>query len=402
MRSNQKDYFLRFACSQTADFIAYHMLSVAVGWQIYDLTHSAMTLGLVGLAQFLPQFVCTLPAGHVADSRDRRSVVMTCQSVQFLMTSVLAWGSLGGWLTEGGILGCAMIMGAARAFVHPSMQSLLPTLVEPALLPRCLAVSASCRQTGIIAGPALGGALYMLGPGTVYLTCALFFVVAVLAMSTIPSAAAASGRERPSIRSVLEGITFIRGKPEVLGAISLDLFSVLLGGATALLPIFARDILATGSLGLGLLRAAPAVGALGMSVYLARRPLRSKVGRSMFVAVAVFGLSTVVFGLSTNFLLSLAALVTLGASDMISVIVRSSLVQLETPDEKRGRVSAVNSIFIGTSNQLGEFESGVTASWFGAAPSVVMGGIGTLLVVGLWIRFFPALLHRDRLAPEKR
>ena len=394
--------FLRFACSQTADFIAYHMLSVAVGWQIYDLSRSPMTLGLVGLAQFLPQFAFTLPAGHAADTRDRRSVARACQALQCLMALILAGGSLGGWLTEEAILGCAMVLGAARAFVHPSMQSLLPTLVEPAILPRCLAIAASCRQTGIIAGPALGGALYLLGPGAVYLTCAAFFAVAVTSMSTIPPTRRPSGREPASVRSVLEGVTFIRSKPEVLGAISLDLFSVLLGGATALLPIFARDILATGSLGLGALRAAPAVGALGMSLYLARRPLASRVGRSMFAAVAVFGLSTVVFGLSTNFLLSLAALTALGASDMISVVIRSSLIQLETPDEKRGRVSAVNSIFIGTSNQLGEFESGVTASWFGAAPAVVLGGIGTLVVVGLWMRLFPTLLHRDRLVREGR
>lgn len=392
--------FLRFACSQTADFIAYHMLSVAVGWQIYDLTQSAMALGLVGLAQFLPQFVCTLPAGHLADTRDRRVVAMCCQAIQLVMALVLAVGSLSGWLTEGAILLCAMILGGARAFVHPSMQSLLPSLVAPEILPRSLAVCASCRQTGIIIGPALGGALYLAGPGAVYLICAAFFLFAVASLSTIASPRGQTRREPASVRSVLEGITYIRSKPEILGAISLDLFSVLLGGATALLPIFARDILHASSFGLGLLRAAPAVGALGMSLYLARRPLQGRVGRTMFAAVAVFGLGTIVFGLSENFLVSLAALATLGASDMISVVIRSTLIQLETPDEKRGRVSAVNSIFIGTSNQLGEFESGVTASWFGAAPAVVIGGVGTLLVVGLWLRFFPALLHRDRLVPD--
>lgn len=391
--------FLRFARSQTADFIAYHMLSVAVGWQIYDLSQSAMTLGLVGLAQFLPQFVCTLPAGHLADTRDRRVVAMCCQSIQLLMALTLALGSLGGWLTEGAILLCAMVLGGARAFVHPSMQSLLPSLVAPEILPRSLAVCASCRQAGIIVGPALGGALYLAGPATVYFVCTAFFLFAAASLAGIAATRRQTRREPASVRSVLEGITYICSKPEILGAISLDLFSVLLGGATALLPIFARDILTTGSLGLGLLRAAPAVGALGMSLYLAKRPLQGRVGRTMFAAVAVFGLGTIVFGLSENFLLSLAALVTLGASDMISVVIRSTLIQLETPDEKRGRVSAVNSIFIGTSNQLGEFESGVTASWFGVAPAVVIGGVGTLLVVGLWMRLFPALLHRDRLVP---
>lgn len=391
--------FLRYVCSQTADFLAYNMLTVAVGWQIYDLTGSAMTLGLVGLAQFLPQFVLTLPGGHVADSRDRRTICVIGLAVQAVVTALLAYGSMGGWLTEELILACAMVLGASRAFVKPAMQSLLPTIVSPAVLPRCLAVASGTREAGVIAGPALGGALYLLGAGTVYLTCAVSFAAAAMAMFLIPPAPRLSGRAPSSMRSVLEGITFIRSKPEVFGAISLDLFSVLLGGATALLPIFARDILAVSSVGLGLLRAAPAVGALGMSLFLARRPLQGRVGRTLFISVAVFGLSTVVFGLSTNFLLSMAALVALGASDMISVVIRGTLVQLETPDEKRGRVSAVNSIFIGTSNQLGEFESGLTASWFGAAPAVVIGGIGTLVVVGLWMRFFPALLRRDRLVP---
>lgn len=393
--------FLRFSCSQTADFIAYHMLSVAVGWQIYDLTQSAFSLGMVGLVQFLPQFVFTLPAGQVVDSRDRRTVAMVCQSLQLAMALVLAMGSLGGWLTESGILVCAMVLGGARAFVMPSMQSLLPSLVEAAMLPKCLAISASCRQTGIIFGPALGGAMYLLGPGVVYGTCVVFFALAVVAMGSIPPAKVSSGREPASIRSVLEGITFIRSKPEVFGAISLDLFSVLLGGATALLPIFAKDILHVGSFGLGMLRAAPAVGALGMSLFLARYPLRNQVGRIMFVAVAVFGVGTIVFGLSESFAVSLFALMTLGASDMVSVVIRSTLIQLETPDDKRGRVSAVNSVFIGTSNQLGEFESGITASWFGAAPAVVIGGIGTLIVVGVWTKLFPELLRRDRLLPKK-
>jgi len=295
------------------------------------------------------------------------------------------------------VLALACIMGAARAFVHPTMSALLPSLVDQRQLPRALALSASARQTGVIVGPALGGALYAAGPEIVYITCAAAFAVSVAALVGMRSRRVAARREPATLSSVLGGIAYIRSKPEILGAISLDLFSVLLGGATALLPIFARDILSAGPWGLGLLRAAPAVGALAMSVFLARHPLKRSVGRIMFASVAVFGLATIVFGLSWSFPLSLLALAVLGASDMISVVVRSSLVQLETPDEMRGRVSAVNSMFIGTSNQLGEFESGVTAAWFGTVPAVVLGGVGTLLVVAVWMRIFPELLHAERL-----
>lgn len=389
--------FPRFVCAQTADFLAYHMLSVAVGWQMYELTGSALSLGLVGLAQFLPQFCLTLVVGHVADRYERRRVVIICQAVLFCAAGLLALGSLTGSLTEGVVLALACLMGAARAFVHPTMSAFLPTLLEPRQLPRALALSASARQTGVIAGPALGGALYALGPQVVYLCCSLAFALSIAALSGIRAARPAAAREPLSLGYILGGIAYIRSKPEVLGAISLDLFSVLLGGAAALLPIFARDILSTGPFGLGLLRAAPAVGALFTSLYLSRQPLTRRVGRTMFVSVALFGLATMVFGLSTSFPLSLAALATLGAADMVSVVIRSSLVQLETPDEMRGRVSAVNSVFIGTSNQLGEFESGVTAAWFGAAPAVVLGGACTILVVLLWLRLFPALRDRESL-----
>lgn len=389
--------FPRFVCAQTADFLAYNMLTVAVGWQVYELTHSPLSLGLVGLVQFLPQFLLTLVVGHVADQYERRRVVMVCQAVMLAVAGLLAAGSFTHSLTEPLVLVCACALGAARAFIHPTMSALLPTLVEPRLLPRGLALSASGRQLGVILGPALGGALYAAGAGVVYCACVLAFALSITALSGLRPAARTTAREPASLRSVLGGIVYIRSRPELLGAISLDLFSVLLGGATALLPVFARDILDTGPLGLGLLRAAPAVGALSMSLLLARFPLRRGVGRIMFAAVAVFGLATVVFGLSRSFPLSLAALAVLGAADMVSVVVRSSLVQLETPDGMRGRVSAVNSVFIGTSNQLGEFESGVTAALFGTVPAVVLGGVCTLVVVGLWMRLFPALLKRERL-----
>jgi MFS family permease len=387
--------FPRFVCSQTVNFMAYNMLTVAVGWQVYDLTHSALSLGLVGLAQFLPQFCLTLVVGHVADQFNRRRVIVVCQAVLLVACCVLALGSRSGTLTEAAMLALAAVMGTARAFVQPTMAAYLPSLLPPLLLPRALALSASSRQAGIIIGPALGGALYAAGPEIVYACCALATLFSIAALAGIHTQAAPPRKEKLSLGFILGGIAFIRSQPEILGAISLDLFSVLLGGATALLPIFARDILHTGPLGLGLLRAAPAVGALLTSLFLAQHPMVRRVGRRMFAAVALFGLATVAFGLSTSFPLSLAALVVLGASDMVSVVVRSSLVQLETPDEMRGRVNAVNSVFIGTSNQLGEFESGVTAAWFGAAPAVVIGGACTLLVVILWMRLFPTLLKRE-------
>ena len=389
--------FTRFWLSRGASGFAYQMSGVAIGWQVYDLTGSVFDLGLVGLVQFMPQFLLTLVVGHVADRVERRRIVAACQWLQCLVAAVLAAGSYGHWLGLYGIFSCVLLIGTARAFEMPSMQALLPSLAEPGQLPRMLAWSASTWQTAVILGPALGGLLYMAGPGSVYAAASAFFLTGSVCVSGIPGSVRAARKEPATLRSVLGGIEYIRARPDILGAISLDLFSVLLGGATALLPVYAKDILITGPLGLGVLRAAPAVGALTMSLYLARRPLKHRVGRIMFAAVALFGLSTVVFGLSRSFPLSLAALALLGASDMISVVIRSTLVQLDTPDELRGRVSAVNAIFIGTSNQLGEFESGLTAAWFGTVGAVVAGGVGTLLVVALWIRLFPSLVRRDTL-----
>ncbi len=387
--------FKWFLLGQTASFIAYQMLAVAVGWQIYDLTHSALSLGLVGLVQFLPQFLLTLVVGHVADHYNRRHILLVCFLIEASLAALLAIGSLTHSLTRELILGVVFLSGAARAFEAPTMQAFLTSLVEPGLLPECLAMSASGRQVGIILGPALGGIIYLAWTGATYAGCAFCYILAFLSCLAISAPFVAPLRSTATLKSVFEGIAYIRSKPDILGAISLDMFSVLLGGATALLPVYARDILFTGPWGLGLLRAAPAVGALAMSAYLGWRPLRRRVGRTMFAAVAGFGVATVIFGFSRSFLLSLAALSVLGATDMISVVIRSSLVQLETPDSKRGRVSAVNFIFIGTSNQLGEFESGVTATWFGTVPAVVIGGLGTLVVVALWIRLFPSLARRD-------
>ena len=360
--------FRRFVAAQISAMLAYQMLSVAVGWQIYDLTRSAFNLGLIGLALFLPQFLLALVVGHVADRYDRRRIISICLLIEGAVAAVLAVGSFTHALSRDLILACVFLFGAARAFESPTMQAFLPMLVEPAILPECLALSATGRQIGSHPGPGLGRRhLHRRRWLSLHQYCRRYCLAALFCFR-IPSPLIAVRRAPPTLKSVFEGIAYIRSKPDILGAISLDLFSVLLGGATALLPIYARDILFTGPWGLGLLRAAPAVGALVMSGYLVRRPFKRRVGRIMFTAVAGFGMATIVFGLSRSFWLSLAALTALGATDMISVVIRLTLVQLETPDEKRGRVSAVNFIFIGTSNQLGEFESGVTAAWFGTVP----------------------------------
>ena len=389
--------FKLFLCARAATFMAFQMLAVAVGWQIYELTGSAMYLGLVGLAQFMPMFLLTLVVGHVADRYDRRSIARICQAVEGLAAGVLALGSFSGWQSKWSILIIIFIVGGGRAFEGPSLQALLPGLIPIKLFPRAAAWSTSAMQTATIVGPALGGFLYVAGPAVVYAAAGVLFLAASVFIALIRIERVLSKHEPVSIRSLFAGISFIRSRKEILGAISLDLFAVLLGGATALLPIYARDILVTGPWGLGLLRSAPAVGALTMSVFLARRPLRHHVGRSMFIAVAVFGTATIIFALSTSFILSLISLVVLGASDVISVVIRHSLVQIETPDEMRGRVSAVNSMFIGTSNQLGEFESGITASLFGVVPAVLIGGISTILIVIMWMRFFPQLARIDSL-----
>ncbi len=389
--------FLLFWLASVASTIALQMQIVAVGWQVYQLTHSAFDLGIVGLVQFIPSLVLVFVVGHVADRYERRKLAGFSILLEGIAAALLASGSLGGWLSKEVIFAIVFVIGIGRAFSKPTLQTLLPGIVSSALLPRAVAGSASATQSAIIVGPAIGGFLYVAGPAAVYTTsCTLFIVSSVLIFCTT-ARQVALGREPASIWSLFAGLAFIRSRPAVLGAISLDLFAVLLGGATALLPVYAHDILHTNSVGLGLLRSAPAVGALTIALFLARRPLQRRVGRTMFIAVGIFGLATIAFGASHSFVLSLLALVVLGASDMISVVVRSSFVQLETPDDMRGRVSAVNSVFIGSSNQLGEFESGVTAAWLGAVPAVLVGGIGTLLIVFLWIRLFPQLYAVDTL-----
>ena len=389
--------FLEYWCSRLCSMFAFQMVSVAVGWQIYDLTHRAFDLGIIGLVQFIPSFVLALPAGHVADRFERRRIVLVCQAVEALAAVLLALGSLLHGLGKDAILVVVFVGGCARAFEFPTMSALLPSLVPTTLLSRAMAAGSSASMSAMIIGPALGGFLYVAGAHAVYGVAGLLFAVAALLMWRLRTESAPQRREPATLRSVFAGISYIRHRPVILGAISLDLFAVLLGGATALLPVFARDILRTGPWGLGLLRAAPAVGALAMSLWLAHRPLNRRVGYIMFYSVAGFGIATLVFALSTSFLLSLVALLALGALDMISMVIRAALVQLDTPDAMRGRVSAVNAIFINTSNQLGEFESGITAHWWGAVPATVVGGLGTLLVVALWMGWFPELRRREKL-----
>ncbi len=389
--------FMRLWGARLAGVAASQMLMVAVGWQMYELTSSAWDLGLVGLLQFAPALLLALPAGHLIDRHHRARIVALCLLVQMLVAAALCAGSLAEWVSRPWLLSISVVLGAVRAFQMPAQQALTPLLVPAALLPRAVAFSSAGLQGAIIAGPAMGGFLYTEGAGATYGVCAALFCLASGLCLRIRYDHTPPPADPITVHSLLAGVRFVVQNKVVLGAVSLDLFAVLLGGATALLPLFAKDILHIGSWGLGLLRASPAVGALLMSIVLSRWPVRQHTGPLLLGSVAVFGLATLAFGVSTQLELSMAALVITGAADMISVVIRQTLVQLETPDAMRGRVSAVNSVFIGASNQLGEFESGATAAWLGPVGSVLLGGLGTLLVAGLWLKLFPALARRDTL-----
>jgi len=377
------------------------MLMVAVGWQMYELTGQAWDLGLVGLYQFLPALLLTLVAGHVADRVHRARIVAACVLAQGLVAAVLVVATLGGWVSRDWLLWLSVVLGTARAFQMPAQQALTPVLVPPAMLPRAMAFSSAGMQAAIIGGPALGGVIFVAGATAVYLCCAALFALGIVQILRVHYEHEPPPQEPVSLGTLMAGVRFIWERKVVLGAVSLDLFAVLLGGAVALLPIYAKDVLHVGPWGLGLLRAAPAAGALLMSVLLTRWPMDRHVGRKLLLAVAVFGLATLVFGVSTSLWLSLAALAVSGAADMVSVVVRQTLVQLETPDAMRGRVSAVNSVFIGASNQLGEFESGATAALLGPVGSVVLGGVGTVLVAALWFKGFPQLAQRDHMQARR-
>lgn len=387
----------QFIASRFLSTIAFTVQSVAVGWQVYDITRDPLSLGLVGLSQFVPMFLLTLPAGDVVDRYDPRRVLSASYAAEALCGALLFGLAFLHVHIVWPFYLVLVLFGAARGFSGPSGQSLVPFLVPPEILPRALAWSSSALQVGVIAGPAIGGILYTLGPQAAYALCFLAFMGAAAGVSFLGGRRAVAHHKTSALERVAEGIAFVRSRPIILGAISLDLFAVLLGGATALLPVFARDILQAGPAGLGILRSATAVGAAAMAFALAQRPLTRHAGVKMFAAVAVFGAGTIVFGLSRNFLLTLAMLALLGASDMISVYIRGALVQFATPDRMRGRVSAVNMLFIGASNELGGFESGVTAAWFGTVPAVVVGGLGTLFVVAAWMWLFPPLRTVDHL-----
>ena len=383
--------FAFLLCSRVLANMGFHMLGVAVGWQLYALTGSALDLGLVGLAQFLPIVLLTLLVGQVADRCDRRLIAVVCQLVEAAAALALVAATVTGRQSNTTILAIVALIGAARAFESPATTALVSDVVPRPLIARAMAWLVSANQTAQIVGPALGGFLSARSPEAAYVAAASLFVVAGMCAAVIRSRRGPRAVEPLTLESVFSGVAFIWSRRVLLGTMSLDLFAVLLGGATALLPVYARDILDAGPRGLGLLRSAPAVGALATSIFLARYPLRRRIGPALFRTVMLFGAATIVFGLSTSFALSLVALAVLGASDVVSVVIRASLVQIRTPDAMRGRVSAVHSLFTGTSNQLGAFESGLVGALVGTVPSVLLGGIGTVAIAVLWMVLFPEL-----------
>jgi MFS family permease len=394
---------LRFVSARFLATLAAQIQLVAVGWQMYAITGDPLDLGLIGLSQFIPFVTLILPAGHAADHYNRSRIVTMCYVTEAVCAIVLLTMTLSGVHSTWPILLAMVLLGGARAFSMPAGQSMLPNLVPTESFTRAVALNSSAFQVATVVGPAIGGLLYLAGPGVVYGSVLVLAIVAAVLMVQVRGGRGHlnARREPASLQTLLSGLRFVRSRPVVMGAISLDLFAVLLGGATALLPMFARDILHTGPTGLGLLRTAPGIGAAVCAMIIAMSPITRHVGAWMFGGVAVFGLATIVFGVSTNFYLSMFALTVLGAADMVSVYVRHLLVQLETPDAIRGRVSAVSSVFIGASNELGDFESGLVAKWLGAVRAVVIGGIATLVVTGLWTRLFPVLWRMQEFPGKK-
>jgi MFS family permease len=399
--------FQNFRLFQVARFcmvLALEMQSVAVGWQIYEITHRALDLGYVGLAQFLPGILLFLVSGHVVDRFDRRGILVLCYCGYVLCSTLLLIVALRADKSVGLIYGILILIGVVRSFNGPVSRAILPQLVPEHHFPSAVAWASSVYQAATILGPAVGGVAYAAfhGPAFVYAASAAASSIAVLATLQIKTTPKTRNREPLNVDSILAGFRYIWQEKLIFGSISLDLFAVLLGGAVALLPVYAREILRTGPWGLGLLRSAPALGAATMALTLAYRPMRRNAGRTMLWCVAGFGLFTVLFGISHNLVLSLIALIFVGATDMVSVIVRGTLIQVATPDKMRGRVNAVDMIFIGASNEFGQFESGLTAHWFGTVPAVVLGGIGTLVVTALWAWRFPELRNADRLTDIRR
>ena len=386
-----------FLLSRSLSRFSNQIAAVAIGWQVYDLTQSALILGIVGLVQFLPTALLVFVAGHAADRYERKRVVQLCQVIEAVTALWLAVGAYSGSLDVVQIFLATAVLGTTGAFESPATAALLPLIAPQGSLQRATALSSASIQVATITGPALGGFAYALSPALPYAIMLLFWLLGVLFTGAIHPIEQAPAKSSASAGDVFAGVRFIRGNPAILGTISLDLFAVLFGGVTALLPIYARDILQTGPTGLGVLRAAPAAGALLMTTVLARHTISRRVGMHMFQAVIIFGAATVVFGLSHWMWLSLLALAILGAADTVSVVIRFSLVQLATPDEMRGRVGAVNFLFINASNQLGQFESGVTAALFGTMPAAVLGGLATIAIALIWMKLFPALRDVEKL-----
>jgi len=399
--------FRRYQMARMAVIIGAEAQTVAVAWQVYSITHRALDLGYTGLALFLPGLFFLLPAGHVADRYDRRHIILLCYTLQIVCTSALLAIAVMGIRDVRLIYAVLFLIGTGRSFSGPASSALIPHLVPEGHFVNAVTWGAAIFQLANIGGPALGGILFTLplkgvlaGAGAVYIATLCSLVTFLILIGSLSVRLGRMEHRDISLKVIFAGFQYVRRSSILLGALSLDLFVVLIGGASALMPIFAQEILHTGPQGLGMLRAAPAMGALAISLTLARFPLRNKAGLRLFVCVAIFGAATIVFGLSHSLVLSLAALALSGAADMISVVVRSSVLQLATPPEMRGRVSAVNSMFLGASNELGEFESGVTAQWLGAVRATVVGGVGAMMVTGLWSVLFPALRNADELTAK--
>jgi MFS family permease len=386
-----------FLLSRSLSRFSSQIGAVAIGWQVYDMTGRAFDLGMVGLVQFLPTALLVFVAGHAADRFERKRVMQVCQLAEAAIALFLSWGSYAGWLTEVHIFIATFVLGTAGAFESPATAALLPLIAPQGALQRATALSSGAVQVATITGPALGGLAYALSSAAPYGIMLLFWIAGIIFTGAIQQNQQAPAKDSASANDLFAGVRFVRSNPAILGTISLDLFAVLFGGVVALLPIYARDILDAGPFGLGILRAAPAVGALLTTMVLARHTINRKVGIRMFQAVIIFGAATVVFALSHWIWLSLLALAVLGAADTVSVVIRFSLVQLRTPDEMRGRVGAVNFLFINASNQLGQFESGVTAALLGAVPAAVLGGVATIAVALLWMKLFPTLRGVEKL-----
>jgi len=383
--------FTMFWIGRIVSILSFQMLVVAVGWQLYALTGSALDLGLLGIAQFVPMLLLTPLVGHVADRYDNRLILMICQLGEAIAAAILALGTVMGWLDPLTIYIIVALVGAGRAFEIPTMVAIIPALVPRPVVPSATAWFASSNQIGLIVGPILGGLLYDLGPGTVYGLAVAFWCIGASFISLIHMESVSRASQPVSLKSLLGGFDFVWRDRVIFGTISLDMCAVFLVAVPALYPVFARDILETGPWGLGLLRAAPGVGAFATSVVLARRPLTLPIGKVLFAVLGTYGVAIIVFALSTHLILSLVALAVVGAADVVSVIIRFALVQLRTPPEMRGRVSAVNGMFTGTSNYLGDFRAGAVAAAIGAAPAVLIGGVGVFVILALWVFLFPQL-----------